>query len=927
MRKSVNQFIAIFELAIHQIWSHIGIQLVISIGILTATTTICAVMLYAEAVNVSILWDRLAQAHEEAIYDLLIKGGRNVIDKDIYQAMDIQIREKMSLKVGLPLTRIGRHGWSKSLTIIPPGVSPIGNRSQLPRTRFQFYADIENQVEIVSGIYPKAVYDPQEIVEVMITEKLADELELEVGEEFIVEDFTGSNNPMHVEARLTAVIRLKDVEDSFWFYAPWFLDEALTIPEETFFNAITLTFVPAESEVTWAANFEETRINVGNVNRVIAGLDVLKFELSQDLEGLTFLTKMDNTLQEFRRNTYLLKILLIVLGAPIIGISLYYITMSSQLMVEHQRGEIAILKSRGTSTEQILANFGLQGLVVVAFSIGLAPLLAIPVAQLIGKATTFLRFANTTPLPVTLRSNTFGFAALSAALGLIAVWLPAIKASRETIISYRQTQAREIRSSIIHKYYLDVVLLLIGGWSYYILAKSGSIINQTETGGLSFDPLLLVTPLILVFSLSFIILRFLPYLLAFLNFLVSFTEFNASLLGVRQIARTPTRYSSLILILTFTLSLGLFTAVIANAFDRNYSDQAMYAAGADLRTHEFDYETASWKIRSINEYQNILGVLKASPVLRIRLVGRSADIRAVGTLLAVELDTFPETCWWRYDFQPNLETIMNQLRQYENGIIADENFIRKHRLEIGDNFDIDILGNRVDFVLAGSLELFPTLFPDGRDQFGSKGDRLVTRLDYLQDIQGLEPSEVWLKTNPNQHHQVISNLRSTPNDSLVVNHDGHQLAGVKKEDPLRTGLFGALSFGFIAATVLSILGYLLYAYISIKSRALQFGVLRATGLSVNQLIQSLAVEQIIIISFGIFMGTLLGSGAGWIFTRFLQISIIAQEAIPPFLVETPWISIARLYTILIIIFGLALAVSVQLLRRMRVHAILRLGEQ
>jgi flagellar motor component MotA len=82
-----------------------------------------------------------------------------------------------------------------------------------------------------------------------------------------------------------------------------------------------------------------------------------------------------------------------------------------------------------------------------------------------------------------------------------------------------------------------------------------------------------------------------------------------------------------------------------------------------------------------------------------------------------------------------------------------------------------------------------------------------------------------------------------------------------------------------------------------------------------------------LIGIGILLGTILGGGAGWMFTQFLQLSIIAKEAVPPFLVETPWISIFRLYIILIVIFGIALAVSVQLLRRMRVHAVLRLGEQ
>ena len=78
---------------------------------------------------------------------------------------------------------------------------------------------------------------------------------------------------------------------------------------------------------------------------------------------------------------------------------------------------------------------------------------------------------------------------------------------------------------------------------------------------------------------------------------------------------------------------------------------------------------------------------------------------------------------------------------------------------------------------------------------------------------------------------------------------------------------------------------------------------------------------------GIALGTALGAGAGWMFTRFLQVSIIARESVPPFLIVTPWSTIFQLYVILVIVFLVALVASVHLLRRMRVHAVLRLGEQ
>ena len=933
MKRLVNQLLATIQLALLRTWAALGSHAAVALGVLVATTTICALILYAEAVNVAVLRDRLARAHQDAVYDLLIKGQANLIDRTRYQEMNDTIARQIERVIGLPVTRSGRHGWSKSLLIVPPGQSPVGQRNELPRTRFQFYAGVEDQIEVVAGRFPRPATDPQDIVEVMVTETLAGELDLKVGDVFHVEDFTGGALPQQVQVRLAAIIRLRDPDSAFWFYAPWFLDEAFTVPEETFFNAIALTFVPTEAEFTWVANYDENSIDVTNARRVLAGLDVLRFNLTRHLGHMQFLTKLDKAIRNFLSGTFVLRALLIVLGAPIIGIALYYIVITSQLVVERQRGEIAVLKSRGSSDGQVIGLFLVQGLLIAGLTALLAPLLALPLAQLIGKATTFLSFTDPRVLPVMLHGEVYGYAALAAALALWATLAPAVHAARETIVTYRHGEARPTRRSFVHRYYIDVILLLLGSLGYRSLSQSGTIVERSESGGLVYDPLLLVTPIVLAAGVAFLALRAVPVLLRGMARMTSFTETVAPLLALRQVSRTPTRYAGLILLLTFTLALGLFTASVASTFDRNYSDQALYAAGADLRTHEFDYDLATWRVRPLKEYLALPGVEAATPVLRRDLIGREAQIRAKGVLLAVDPSTFADAAWWRADFTPELSELTKALQSDEQAVLVNPEFARRYHLKVGDVFDINVDGVRVDLRLVGTLSYFPTLYSED-------GDRLVARLDYLTEtlevVGRKQPSEVWLRTDPDQHEGVIAALQApfkhegseaaSSGNRKVVIHDGHELTGVRKDDPLRTGLFGALSVGFVAASVLSVLGFLLYAITTIQARALQFGVLRATGLSTAQLIGLLSTEQLSLIGVGIVLGTTLGTGAGWMFTRFLQVSIIARESVPPFLIVTPWSIILRLYIILVVVFLAALVASVHLLRRMRVHAVLRLGE-
>jgi len=920
MKRILNHITTLLDLAFHRTLKSLGSYFAIALGVLVATITICSMVVYSESVNVSVLRSRLEEAHANAVYDLIIQGTSRVIDQQRYQELSDAILAQVQGPIGLPVTRIGRHTWSKSMLVIPPGVDPTGDRETLKRTRFEYYSDIEQAIEIIEGGLPKPVTDAQDVVEAMATETLAKALGLKVGDIFEVEDFKGAGESVRVKTKLVAIFRLRE-EKAGMFYAPQFLDQALTIPEESFLTSVAIAVVPVDAETTWVINYDSSSVNITNVDQVLAGLGVLEFRLKKELSSLQLLTNLDGVLKEYKHGTFVLTALLIVLGAPVIAIALYYIFMSAEMLVEYQRGEIAVLKSRGSNTGQVLGMFLVQGLLVVLPVTLLAPLLAIPVARLIGRSETFMVFSNPRLLSVTLRPVFFGYAGLVGLLALAAIFIPTVQATRQTIVSYRRESARSSRGFVLHKFYLDVVLLLLGVLGFRRLNSNATIITRNATGGLEFDPLLLITPIVLAAGAAFLALRFIPYLFRLLARLDELVEHIASLFAFRQIARTTSRYSGLILILTFTLALGLFTATVSSAFDRNYLDQAMYAVGADLMTHEFDYKTVTWKVRTVAEYAEIPGVLSVTPLARINLVGRQAQIIAQGKLLAINPDTFAEIAWYREDFTPLLPEILSTLRSNEKGVLADPRFVQKNRLEIGDTFDIDVDGNRVDFVLVGTIgDYFPTLYP-------ADGDRMVARLDYLQKAINTVPSEVWLKTRPLQHERVIEALKRSATENLVVVQDGHQLSGVRKDDPLRTGLFGALSLGFVASSVLSIMGFLLYAYISIQSRSLQFGVLRATGLSVRQLIGSLSTEQLSLIGIGLLLGTFLGGGAGWLFTRFLQVSIIAKESIPPFMIKVPWLTILELYVILLFIFLVALLLSVYLLKKMRVSAVLRLGEQ
>jgi putative ABC transport system permease protein len=122
------------------------------------------------------------------------------------------------------------------------------------------------------------------------------------------------------------------------------------------------------------------------------------------------------------------------------------------------------------------------------------------------------------------------------------------------------------------------------------------------------------------------------------------------------------------------------------------------------------------------------------------------------------------------------------------------------------------------------------------------------------------------------------------------------------------------------------LGFLLHAMISFRQRYIEFGVLRAIGLSVSQMISFLGLEQFLLIITGISAGTLIGVWVSQLFIPFLQVGTDRNINVPPFVVLIAWEDIIKIYAV----FGVMLLASVGgmiwFLLHLRIFEAVKLGE-
>src|SRR5439155_16817344 len=203
----------------------------------------------------------------------------------------------------------------------------------------------------------------------------------------------------------------------------------------------------------------------------------------------------------------------------------------------------------------------------------IGPLLGMVVAQFIGRTYTFLVFSNRELLPVHITGQTLEFALLAVGLSVGAMVLPAVGASRHSIVTYKQEVARSTRPPFWQRWFVDFLILGVAGYGYYLLSQRQSILTLGEAGDVFSDPLLLLVPAFFIFACSLVFLRFFPLLVEGLSRIGSRFFGVSVLLGLRQIARIPGQYTRLVLLLTLTLALGTFAAAVAKTLDRKYNDR------------------------------------------------------------------------------------------------------------------------------------------------------------------------------------------------------------------------------------------------------------------------------------------------------------------------------------------------------------------
>ena len=954
--------LSLLSLAARRLWNQRLLMLCLLLGLVAAVGLLSSIPLYADAAQNRLLQGELENADTASEtqaaatrppFSFLwryIGAWHGNVNWEEYGPVDAYLTEQAPAIIDLPLKAQIRHVATDKMRLFPSEDAAFVPDEPLLWVSVGFAAGLEAQIQLVEGSFPTEG-SPGDPIEVLVSRKTAETLGLQVGEQYTL--FATGRGQAQIPVQIVGVWQAGDPTDPAWFYQPDAFDEILLTSENAFVNQVVAAQDTPVATAVWYQIYDGSRVRPATVNRLLENVAVVEARVTVLLNNTTLDVSPVPALQSYGKSASLLTLVLTIFSLPVIGLVAYFTSLIAGMVVRRGQSEIAIMRSRGITRRKIVNLYLLEGLLLGGLGLAGGLLLGRWMAQLMSRTRTFLDPAILTssggePMAIVFTPTSLVYALVGVALTLVALLIPALLVAQHSIVTLRWEQARSLLAPVWQRYFLDLILLVPPFYGWYQLTRQGTITLGSGSNDPFSNPLLFLVPVLFCFSLGLLFLRFFPLLMKLLARLAAWLPGTTLLLTLRQLARSTTQYAGPLLLLTLTVSLATFTASMAVTLDSHLWDQVYYQVGADLNlaelgesteetetvtlpgqettTEETSEDEPLWLFLPVSEHLDVAGVKAAARVGDYSATANIGGRQHAGQILGIDRVDFPGVAFFRPDFAYNesLGELMNRLAVASDGILVSGSFLAQRGLTVGDPLRLTVgaAGDyaEAEFTIVGSLGLFPTLYPQD-------GPIFVANLDHIHSaLGGTYPYDVWLATDAAADSEAIVEGVRDLGLVVVTARDARQTIATEQTRPERQGLFGLLSVGFIAAAMLTVIGFLVYAVVSFQRRFIELGMLRAIGLSTRQMAAYLAGELAALILTGVTLGAALGVWASTLFIPYFQVGDDKTALVPPFVVQVAWEQLGIILVIFGAMFVVAVVVLAVLLTRMRVFEAVKLGE-
>ncbi|OBZ16711.1 ABC transporter permease [Bacillus sp. FJAT-26390] len=970
--------IPLFRFLFRKMWNTRWLTLSTLAGLTLAVAFATSIPMYADGALKRVVAESLQQKSSGLPAGSLLMryqspaGGKT--DLSALSELENYIKDGVPKEIGFPFQTYVNNYSIRSTEVVPEDPSKVdaGRNRQLT---IMTMSGLEANTELTQGRWFVNTEGDGEILEAVMFEEAMYRNDVHIGDIFEYPVFGGLDLTLRVKI-VGAVKPLSDTS-SYWYQGMESLLNTLQISNPAFEKYLLAKKGIPLHNASWYYAFNLSEIQTSQLSPLGRTLERLNIELYQRLKDTRVEISFASTLTEFKKQSLQLQTLLFTLAAPMLAMVFFFIAMNARQSLDKQRSDIAVLRSRGAGTRQIIWIYLLEGLLLGGIALASGPFIGWFMAKSIGSANGFLSFVNRKSIPVGFSTEAIIAGGAAVLLALLATIIPAIMYARSSIVSYKQDLARSDRKPAWQRWYLDVLLLAAAGYGWYMFNERQMLTFKTgmTTDQLNVQPFLFFVPALSIFALGLFFLRLFPWLLKLFTWLGRKFLPVPLYLTLTQLSRSSKGYYPLMILLVLTLGLGVYNASAARTIDLNSTERTLYKYGADVTIQTVwegspeittkpgnngggnggngggsgggggnggggnggaggggnggsggGGQTVPTKVLfsepPFELFRSLDGVEAAARVLQAKgSVVISGKSIGQGTIMGIDNVDFAKVGWFRNDLyaaHPNV--YLNNLGLYEQAALIPSKVAEKYQLKLGDPVSVGFPEGKVDFVVVGILPYWPSQYPD-------KSPFIITNLDYIYDQLPLIPYEVWLKMKPDAKvAPIVQELQKAGIEIASINDVRSELI-IQSKLPTRGGVFGILSLGFLVSVIITLAGYVLFWFFNLSGRVVQFGVLRAMGLSRKQLTGMLLLEQLFTAGLAIGLGVLIGKAVSLLFLPFLQTTENVAETVPPFRVIFESSDTNQLF----IVVGFMMLIGALLLflhiRRLRVHQAVKMGEE
>ncbi len=656
-----SRLISAWQLVFKRALAHWRLLSSVIIGVLMASTIMGGTVIYFDALRNLALESSLRMLSADET-NIVLKADRGPTNREEFD----RVRRIVDQEVGALVSPyvVGQTIAFKSSTfyVTEPGRESLAGTDN-SRSFFGVVQDFEDRIALLpGGSMPSggelAPRGSPPIIEAVVPADAADEFGVGVGDRMSAVPYWESDTP-HATVVITGLFSPLDEGDEVWHLdetvlrsatGPSFRTMPFYITAPSFMEVLGASFKDMDSTYGWLLKVDSETIDANNAEDALFDVETLQRRLLQRLNSFRLVTELDVTLEEHGRRLLFSKVPMFVVLVLIAVVILYYVVTLSAMLVEEQRGEVALLRSRGADRTQILAVFVLEGATLALLATLVGPLLAAVVIGLLGLTPAFSDLSGGSILPVSISVNAYLMSGVGGLLSFAALMIPAYRATRISVTRHRQESARPAEAPVFQRYYVDVFLLVVAILLFRQLSEQGSVFAVEVFGEVVVNQLLLAVPAIMLLAAAMVLLRLFPLVMTLLNRLLSNWLPAGLMLGIWQMARNPTHYARLSLLLILTAGLGILAASFGGTLQRNFDERVLYSTGSDIRLQSVTAPRRGVTSPFVESYLDVEGVEGAVPAYRGSGFDLTSLFGAGYNMFAVDSRKVGDVAWFRDDF-------------------------------------------------------------------------------------------------------------------------------------------------------------------------------------------------------------------------------------------------------------------------------------